>query len=74
MQTQLIQVGYQKQIASLFRAGKKLTVITALREVGTLELRHFVAELKKAGMDIRSEWKIAGNGKRFKEYRLNAEQ
>lgn len=71
MQTQLIQDSYQNQIASLFRAGKKLTVITALKEVGTLELRHFVAELKKSGMDIQSEWKVAGNGKRFKEYSLN---
>lgn len=70
MQTQLIQETYRNKIASLFNDGKKLTVISALKEVGTLELRHFVAELKKQGMDIRSNWMTASNGKRFKQYWL----
>lgn len=70
MQNQIFNDTYQKQIAHLFRAGEKLTVLDALKKVGTSELRHFVTELRRAGMDITSNWTKA-NGKRFKVYSLN---
>lgn len=71
MQTQIFSDTYENQIAAMLKAGKKLTVISALKEVHTLELRKFVSILKRKGMDIKSKWVTAPNGKHFKEYSLN---
>lgn len=71
MQTQIFSDTYEMQIAGLFKAGKTVTVLSVLKEVHTLELRKFVSRLKRKGMDIKSQWVTAPNGKRFKEYSLN---
>lgn len=71
MQTQIFSDTYQSKIAQLFKAGEKLTVMDVLKKVGTIELRHFVAALRKEGMDIQSKWTVAPTGKRFKIYHLN---
>jgi len=60
-----------KEIKALFEAGKTLTVVSVLRDVGTIELRHYVAVLRK-DMEIKDKW-VKRNGKRFKEYWLRKE-
>ncbi|WP_256013172.1 hypothetical protein [Desertivirga xinjiangensis] len=57
-----------KAIRELFESGSILTVLDVLRSVGTIELRHYVAILRK-DLDISDRW-VKRNGKRFKEYWL----
>lgn len=71
MQTQIFSDSYEKQIAFLLKNGERLTVASVSQKVKTSELRHFIAQLKKRGMDIKSNWMTAPNGKRFKQYFLN---
>lgn len=44
------------QIRAALLRGERLTVLTALRNYGTTELRHVISDLKKEGLDIKSEW------------------
>lgn len=58
-----------KAIKEQLEAGRRLTVLSVLHSIGTLELRYYIARLRKT-MQIADEWK-SKNGKRFKEYYLN---
>lgn len=71
MQTQIFNDTYEKQIAAMLKADETVTVLSVLKKVGTIEARHFIARLKKQGMDIKSQWKVGNDGKRFKSYSLN---
>jgi hypothetical protein len=57
-----------KAIEEQLKAGRRLTVISVLHSVGTLELRYYIAKLRKT-MPIADQWQ-SKNGKRFKEYYL----
>lgn len=51
-------------------AGKRISVMSVLKSVGTLELRHYISELKRnSDLVIAGEW-TCRNNKRFKEYYL----
>ncbi len=57
----------KEQIKNGFEAGKTLTVLDALNQFRTIELRKYVSMLRKEGLNIQDRW-VSKNGKRFKEY------
>lgn len=71
MQTTLFNQSYQSKIATLLKRGETLTVASVFQKVRTLELRHFISELKKEGMPIQSKWVKSPKGKQYKQYWLN---
>jgi len=58
-----------KKIKEQLEAGKRISVMSVLDSVHTLELRHYVAQLRKV-MPIEGEWVKTEQGKRYKEYYL----
>lgn len=56
-------------IKDLLESGKKLSVVSVLNMVGTIELRHYIAILRKQ-MSIADKWVKSPEGKRYKEYWL----
>lgn len=59
------------KIRTLLNGGAKLTVLLTLRLVKTLELRHYIAILRKEGMKIADQWtKNEVTQKRYKVYWL----
>lgn len=63
----------QEGIKKCFEMGGKLSVQDAFRRFHTTELRKIVCRLKKAGLNIVSEYK-KGDGVIFKEYWLQQNQ
>lgn len=62
------------KIRTLLNGGAKLTVLLTLRLVKTLELRHYIAILRKEGMKIADQWtKNEVTQKRYKVYWLSQE-
>lgn len=59
----------KKKIKELLQSGERLTVLSVFRVVKSFELRHYVTQLKREGLAIKSEWASA-KGKRWKEYWL----
>lgn len=58
-------------ILSHFKRGWKLTVVKCLEKYGTIELRHYVARLRKRGFNIVGTWTTNKTGdKRFKVFQL----
>jgi len=57
----------KEQIKNGLEAGKTLTVLDALNQFRTIELRKYVSMLRKEGLNIQDRW-VSKNGKRFKEY------
>lgn len=51
-------------------AGKRITVLSVLNSIGTIEARKYLSDLRKLGMAIKDEWCTSDNGKRFKTYWL----
>lgn len=68
MNAQLNKEHNTQAIKRLLDEGKILTVAFVYKVVKTLELRHYVAILRKE-FKIRDRW-VKKNGKRFKEYFL----
>ena len=58
-----------EQIAKALKAGKKLTALQALNRYGCFRLASRVDELKRQGMDIKTEM-ITQNSKRIAQYSL----
>lgn len=62
--------GYLEQIKQQLEAGRRITVQSVLRSVGTQELRHYIPIIRRTyQLNISSQW-LNKNGKRFKEYFL----
>ena len=57
-----------KQIRKYLKAGHSITALSALHLFGCFRLSARIYDLKKQGMDIKSEL-IYKDGKRFAEYR-----
>lgn len=57
----------QKSVLQAFQAGKHLTVLTAIRECHTTELRKIVCRLRDQGHQIST---YQNPGERFKHYFL----
>jgi hypothetical protein len=51
-------------------AGKRITVLSVLKSVGTIEARHYLSIIRRE-LPVSSEW-VTKNGKRFKEYFIKA--
>ena len=58
------------RVKSALESGMKLTVVSAIKLCHTSELRVYVTQLIRQGMNIKSEWK-ENKGKRFKVYWLS---
>jgi hypothetical protein len=59
-----------KAIKEELLAGKRITVQSVLKTIGTQELRTYIPRLRREfGLLIETKW-ISSNGKRFKEYFL----
>ena len=70
-QTQMdFNIKNEKEILEYLKKGKRLSVSSCARIIGTNELRHYVAALIRKGSKIQSEWKKSESGKRYKEYFL----
>lgn len=63
------EVTYKSKIKDLLEAGARISVGSVWRILRTTEARHFIAQLKKEGLNILSEWVTKGDN-RFKEYWL----
>ena len=57
-------------IIQALKAGRVITPMDALRDYGCMRLAGRIADIKKAGFDIRDDF-VEHNGKRFKKYWLN---
>ena len=57
------------RVKSALESGMKLTVVSAIKLCHTSELRVYVTQLIRSGMNIKSEWKT-NKEKRFKVYYL----
>ena len=58
------------RIRALLEAGCRITVLSVLKYIKTLECRHYLSILRKEGMPIKDRWLTNENGKRFKEWFL----
>lgn len=58
----------QKEIRDQLLQGKVLTSCTAARKFLTADLRKYISNLRKSGMDIRDEGVVTPSGKWFKKY------
>jgi predicted DNA-binding ArsR family transcriptional regulator len=56
-----------EKIKAQLEAGKIITVQSVRASIGTQELRHYIAILKKT-MEIDCTWFESTNGRRFKKY------
>lgn len=56
----------QKAILDQLLAGRRISTLTVLKSIGTSELRHYLAIIRKT-VNVSDEW-VERNGKRFKEY------
>jgi hypothetical protein len=62
------------QIKEQLLAGRRITVRSILKSVGTPELRHYIPIIRRRfDIDIATEW-VTRNGKRFKEYFLRKQE
>ena len=59
------------RVKSALESGLRLTVVSAITICNTSELRTYVTQLIRSGMNIKSEWK-ENKGKRYKIYRLQS--
>ena len=57
------------KVKSALESGLKLTVVSAITICNTSELRTYITQLIRSGMNIKSEWKT-NKEKRFKVYYL----
>lgn len=57
------------RVKSALESGLRLTVVSAITICNTSELRVYITQLIRSGMNIKSEWKN-NNEKRFKIYWL----
>lgn len=57
------------KVKSALESGLRLTVVSAITLCNTSELRTYVTQLIRSGMEIKSEW-CRNNEKRFKVYYL----
>lgn len=67
MESQDNKIKNMEAIKDLLNAGLKISVISVLESVGTIELRHYIAILRKE-MRIADKWVKSPDGKRYKEY------
>ena len=58
------------RVKSALESGLKLTVVSAIKICNTSELRTYVTQLIRQGMNIQSKW-MENKGKRFKIYWLS---
>lgn len=57
----------KQRIRNLLEKGKRLTVLSVLNKIGTIELRVYISKLRREGLDIKGDW-TKRNGKNFKIY------
>lgn len=62
----------QKKVLLSLWEGKRLSVQSAMRDLHTTELRVIISRLRRQGFRIADEWKTTTDGRRYKEYFLNA--
>lgn len=62
----------QQLIEAQLLAGKRISVASVFKSIRTLELRHYIAKLRKI-YSIPDEWVKSNDGKRYKEYYLAPE-
>ena len=63
----------QSAILAYFLRGKSLTVLQAIKQFHTTELRKTVCRLKNKGHNMVSYWHIEDGKKKYKVYRLAKE-
>lgn len=59
------------RVKSALESGLRLTVVSAITLCNTSELRTYVTQLIRQGMNIQSKW-MKNKGKRFKIYWLQS--
>jgi len=60
----------QAAILAYFLRGKSLTVLQAIKQFHTTELRKVVCRLKNRGHNIVSDWHIENGKNKYKVYKL----
>jgi hypothetical protein len=61
----------QAAIKAHLLKGKTLTVLQAIKQYHTTELRKVICRLKNQGVDIVGEWHEENGKRKYKIYRLN---
>jgi len=62
---------FNKQaVRNLLESGERISVKFVWRVLLTTELRTYLSQLRKDGLDIGSEWMRNKNNQRYKEYFL----
>lgn len=69
MNAQINSESNLSRIKEQLSQGRRITVQSVLRSIGTQELRHYISIIRK-DMPVCSRW-VEKRGKRFKEYWLN---
>jgi len=59
----------QNAILKWLKAGHVLTTATAWELFHTMDLRHYISELKRSGVKIKKEWRQTDKS-RFKIYKI----
>lgn len=59
-----------KQVYDLLKSGKRLTRLGAANEYGIASLERRCADLRAAGIEVKSEWIIIDGKRSHKEYYL----
>lgn len=62
----------QKKVLLMLWEGKRLSVQSVIHDLHTTELRVIISRLRRKGFKIADEWKTTTDGRRYKEYFLNA--
>lgn len=61
----------QQLIKQQLLQGKTLTSCGAARTFTTADLRKYISNLRKSGMEIKDRRIVSGSGKWYKEYFIN---
>lgn len=56
MNCDTIQTSVKRSIKDYLEEGQSLTVLTCAKLFQTNELRHFISELKRDGMEVKADW------------------
>lgn len=64
--------GLHQIILKSFIEGQELSVVSALRQFHTIELRKIVSDLRRDGVPIGDRWETTPGKKRYKIYFLEA--
>lgn len=65
------KLSQQKQILEYLQAGRTLTTLEAVFEIGTTKLPTRIAELIEQGHNIKKEWIVPREGVRVMRYSMD---